>query len=115
MDENGNPIKSEDPFYTKSTEEVQEKNENTENSVENEDKEAKEENDEEKKEEEDTIKKITDYAVVLYENAKIPYAKIHQTMEQLEVLLYIPEVSLSTIETKFLGNTVTIYIFIFIL
>jgi len=65
----------------------------------------------EKDEEVDYTKKITDYAVVFYENSKIPKAKIHQTKEQLEILLYIPEVILSTISTKFLGNTVNIYIY----
>ncbi|OUM68880.1 hypothetical protein PIROE2DRAFT_3410, partial [Piromyces sp. E2] len=102
MDENGNPIETEGTLHTKNIEEGQEeKNENSENNDE------KENNTTEERveKEEDTTKKITDYAVVLYENAKIPYAKIHQTMEQLEVLLYIPEVILSSIETKFLGNT----------
>ncbi|ORX54232.1 hypothetical protein BCR36DRAFT_440996 [Piromyces finnis] len=88
MDENGKLLETEDNLYKKTTEETQE---------------GKNEKKEEK--EEEIIKKITDYAIVMYENAKIPYSKIHQTMEQLEILLYIPDVSLSTIENKFLGNT----------
>lgn len=95
IDENGNPIETEEN--------------NKHDTTENADNESKEVDNEEKKKEEDeeeeVNKKITDYAVVLYENAKIPYAKIHQTMEQLELLLYIPEVDLSSINTKFLGNT----------
>jgi len=96
IDEKGNPIETKE----------NNKHDTTEN-VDEESKEAKdiEEKKKEEEEEKEVNKKITDYAVVLYENAKIPYAKIHQTMEQLELLLYIPEVDLSSINTKFLGNT----------
>jgi len=86
IDENGNPIKTEE----NNSEINKEQNEN---------------NKKEEKKVENSTEKITDYTVVLYENAKIPKSKIHQTMDQLEILLYIPEVILSSIETKFLGNT----------
>jgi len=95
IDENGNPIKTDnDPFI----------NNDIKNGKENKEEEGEEE-EEAKEESEDTIKKITDYSVVLYENSKIPKSKIHQTMDQLEILLYIPDVILSSISTKFLGNT----------
>eukprot|EP00833_Pecoramyces_ruminatium_P002387 jgi/Orpsp1_1/1176419/evm.model.c7180000057515.2 len=97
IDENGNPIKTDgnDPFIQDEIKNRKEmENEGEGNKIEK-----------EKEDKEDNTKKITDYAVVLYDNSKIPKSKIHQTMEQIEILLYIPDVILSSINTKFLGNT----------
>jgi len=101
IDENGNPIETENNSVKNDATENKNK-ESEKNNEENE--ESKAEIEKNQKEEAET-KKITDYAVVLYEKAKIPYAKIHQTTEQLELLLFIPEVYLSSIDTRFLGNT----------
>jgi hypothetical protein len=118
IDEKGNPIKDED--INKTTNFTLEENQSSIDNDDHNDKEKdrregggdegdekneKKVKEKEKDEEVDYTKKITDYAVVFYENSKIPKAKIHQTKEQLEILLYIPEVILSTISTKFLGNT----------